>query len=60
MLDEVTDNTIIKVVHLFPRYALAKGDVKNYREQVQDKSPKTATRPRLPFTHPTKNQQKAL
>lgn len=41
MLNKVTDNAIIKVVHIFPRYALARGDGKNYREQVQDKSPKT-------------------
>lgn len=45
MLNKVTDNAIIKVVHLFPRYALARGDGKNYREQVQDKSPKTPPDP---------------
>lgn len=43
MLNEVTDDAIIKVVHLRPRYAL-QGET-NYRQQVQDKSPKTSPDP---------------
>ena len=30
MLNEVTDNAIIKVVHLHPRYALARGDMTSH------------------------------
>lgn len=33
MLNKVTDNAVIKVVHLFPWYALARGNMANYREQ---------------------------
>lgn len=45
MLNEVTDNAIIKEVHVFPWYALARGNMTNYREQVSDKSPKTSPDP---------------
>lgn len=45
MLNEVTDNAIIKVVHLRPRYALARGDMTSHMEQVQDKSSKTSPEP---------------
>ena len=45
MLNEVTDNAIIKVVHLHPRYALARGDMTNYMEQIQDETSKTPPEP---------------
>ena len=45
MLNEVTDNAIIKVFHLHPRYALARGDMKNYMQQVQDETSKTPPEP---------------
>lgn len=54
MLNEVTNDAIIKVVHLCPRYALVRGN--NYREQVQDKPPETS--PDLAFHPPNKGHQK--
>ena len=59
MLNEVTDNAIIKVVHLHPRYALARGDDKLHGAGPRQVS-NGLTRTRPPFTHPTKDHQKAL
>lgn len=45
MLNKVTDSAVVKVVHFFPRDALARGDTENYREQIQDKFSKTSPDP---------------
>lgn len=57
MLNEVTDDAVVKVVHLGPRYALAKGDI-SHRSKSQRTS-KVLARPRLPLTHCKKDFRKA-
>lgn len=57
MLNEVTDDAVVKVLHLCPRYALAKGDI-GYRSKSQE-SFKDLTRPRLPLATLQRHFRKA-
>lgn len=57
MLDQVTDDAVVKVVHLCPRYALAKGD--NSHRSKSQKASNVLTRPGLPLTHCKEDFRKA-
>lgn len=57
MLNEVTDDAVVEVVHLCPLYALAKGDI-SHRSKSQRTS-KVLARPKLPLTLCKKDFRKA-
>lgn len=60
MLNEITDNAIIKVIHLCPRYALAREDIKNYERAGLCQVFKDFLRLESFLTGPTKVHQKSL